>query len=211
MKKELNLSNVLISLVMLAVGIILVINSDVLISAMSWVIGAVVILISIIKIIYLFNDKILDTTSLAINIFLMIYGVVLISFPAIVGLSIRIIFGCWILFAAVKRLIFAVAISRVDKASYRTFLISSLLMILLGGLVLTGLAFDILSDFVGIFLIIYSITEIVNYIIYLINRGKYSNVFDKEEYDRDNKRIKKKEKVTKQLKEGKVIEADIEE
>ena len=175
MKKELNLANVLISLVMLAVGIILVINSDVLISAMSWVIGAVVILISIIKIIYLFNDKILDTTSLAINIFLMIYGVVLISFPAIVGLSIRIIFGCWILFAAVKRLIFAVAISRVDKASYRTFLISSLLMILLGGLVLTGLAFDILSDFVGIFLIIYSITEIVNYIIYLINRGKYSN------------------------------------
>ena len=206
MKKELNLSNVLISLIMLTVGVILVINSDVLINAMSWVIGAVVILISIIKIIYLFNDKILDTTALVINIFLMIYGVVLISFPPIVGLSIRIIFGCWILFAAVKRLILAVTLSRVDRVSYRMYLISSLLMILLGGLVLTGLAFDFISGFVGIFLIIYSITEIVNYIFYLVNRKKYSNIFDKE-----NKRIKKKENVTKKLKEGKVIEADIEE
>lgn len=211
MKKELNLSNVLISLIMLTVGVILVINSDVLINAMSWVIGAVVILISIIKIIYLFNDKILDTTALAINIFLMIYGVVLISFPPIVGLSIRIIFGCWILFAAVKRLILAVTLSRVDRVSYRMYLISSLLMILLGGLVLTGLAFDFISGFVGIFLIIYSITEIVNYIFYLVNRKKYSNVFDKEEYDKENKRVKKKETVTKKLKEGKVIEADIEE
>ena len=178
MKKELNLSNVLISLIMLTVGVILVINSDVLINAMSWVIGAVVILI---------------------------------SFPPIVGLSIRIIFGCWILFAAVKRLILAVTLSRVDRVSYRMYLISSLLMILLGGLVLTGLAFDFISGFVGIFLIIYSITEIVNYIFYLVNRKKYSNVFDKEEYDKENKRVKKKETVTKKLKEGKVIEADIEE
>ena len=72
-------------------------------------------------------------------------------------------------------------------------------------------AFDFISGFVGIFLIIYSITEIVNYIFYLVNRKKYSNIFDKEEYDKENKRVKKKENVTKKLKEGKVIEADIEE
>ena len=200
MKKELNLSNVLISLIMLAVGIVLVINSQALISAMSWIIGAVIILISIIKIIYLFNDKILDTTALALNIFFMIYG-----------LSIRIVFGCWILFAAVKRLILAIAFARFDRKSYRTFLISGIVMLILGGLVMTGLAIEIISDFVGIFLIIYSIIEIVDYIFYLINKRKYSNIFDKEEYDNENKRIKKKENVTKKLKEGKVIEADIEE
>jgi len=211
MKKELNLSNVLISLIMLAVGIVLVINSQALISAMSWIIGAVIILISIIKIIYLFNDKILDTTALALNIFFMIYGVVLISFPSIVDLSIRIVFGCWILFAAVKRLILAIAFARFDRKSYRTFLISGIVMLILGGLVMTGLAIEIISDFVGIFLIIYSIIEIVDYIFYLINKRKYSNIFDKEEYDNENKRIKKKENVTKKLKEGKVIEADIEE
>ena len=211
MKKELNLSNVLISLIMLAVGIVLVINSQALISAMSWIIGAVIILISIIKIIYLFNDKILDTTALALNIFFMIYGVVLISFPSIVDLSIRIVFGCWILFAAVKRLILSIAFARFDRKSYRTFLISGIVMLILGGLVMTGLAIEIISDFVGIFLIIYSIIEIVDYIFYLINKRKYSNIFDKEEYDNENKRIKKKENEIKKLKEGKVIEADIEE
>lgn len=206
MKKELNLANVLISLIMLAVGVILVINSEAMINMMSWFIGIVIILISIIRIIYLFNDKILNTTMLAVNILLMIFGVVLISFPSIVDIAIKVVFGSWILFAGVKRLILAIAVSRVDKQSYKTFLISALIMLALGVLVLINL-----YNLVGIFLIIYSLTEIVNYIYYLINRNKYGNLFDKEEYDNENKRVKKKQLITKEIKNKKAIEADIEE
>ena len=204
MKKELNLANVLISLIMLTVGVILVINSETMINMMSWFIGIVIILISIIRIIYLFNDKILNTTLLALNILLMIFGVVLISFPSIVDIAIKVVFGSWILFAGVKRLILAIAVSRIDRQSYKTFLISALLMLALGVLVLINL-----YNLVGIFLIIYSLTEIVNYIYYLINRNKYGNLFDKEEYD--NKRVKKKQLITKEIKDKKAIEADIEE
>ncbi len=206
MKKELNLANVLISLIMLAVGVILVINSEAMINMMSWFIGIVIILISIIRIIYLFNDKILNTTMLAVNILLMIFGVVLISFPSIVDIAIKVVFGSWILFAGVKRLILAIAVSRVDKQSYKTFLISALIMLALGVLVLINL-----YNLVGVFLIIYSLTEIVNYIYFLINRNKYGNLFDKEEYDNENKRVKKKQLITKEIKDKKAIEADIEE
>ena len=206
MKKELNLSNVLISLIMLTVGVILVINSDAMINMMSWIIGVVVILISIIKIIYLFNDKILDTTMLALNILLMIFGVVLISFPSIVDIAIKVVFGSWILFAGVKRLILAIAISRVDKKSYRTFLISALVIISLGVLVLINF-----YDLLGVFLIGYSIMEIVDYIYYLINKNKYGNLFDKNEYDKENKRVQKKKLITKEIKDKKAIEANIEE
>ena len=206
MKKELNLANVLISLIMLAVGVILVINSEAMINMMSWFIGIVIILISIIRIIYLFNDKILNTTMLAVNILLMIFGVVLISFPSIVDIAIKVVFGSWILFAGVKRLILAIAVSRIDRQSYKTFLISALLMLALGVLVLINL-----YNLVGVFLIIYSLTEIVNYIYFLINRNKYGNLFDKEEYDNENKRVKKKQLITKEIKDKKAIEADIEE
>ena len=206
MKKELNLANVLISLIMLAVGVILVINSEAMINMMSWFIGIVIILISIIRIIYLFNDKILNTTMLAVNILLMIFGVVLISFPSIVDIAIKVVFGSWILFAGVKRLILAIAVSRIDKQSYKTFLISALIMLALGVLVLINL-----YNLVGVFLIIYSLTEIVNYIYFLINRNKYGNLFDKEEYDNENKRVKKKQLITKEIKDKKAIEADIEE
>ena len=206
MKKELNLSNVLISLIMLTVGVILVINSESIINMMSWFIGIVIILISIIKIIYLYNDKILDTTALAFNILLMIFGVVLISFPSIVDIAIKVVFGSWILFAGVKRLILAIAVSRIDRNSYKTFLISSLIMIALGVLVLINF-----YNLLGIFLIIYSVMEIGNYIYYIIKRKKYGNLFDKEEYDQEQKRVKKKSKVTKEMKNKKAIEADIEE
>lgn len=206
MKKELNLSNVLISLIMLTVGIILVINSESIINMMSWFIGIVIILISIIKIIYLFNDKILDTTALAFNILLMIFGVVLISFPSIVDIAIKVVFGSWILFAGVKRLILAITLSSIDRNSYKTFLISSLIMIALGVLILINF-----YNLIGIFLIIYSVMEIGNYIYYMIKRKKYGNLFDKEEYDQEQKRVKKKSKVTKEMKNKKAIEADIEE
>lgn len=206
MKKELNLSNVLISLIMLTVGIILVINSESIINMMSWFIGIVIILISIIKIIYLFNDKILDTTALALNILLMIFGVVLISFPSIVDIAIKVVFGSWILFAGIKRLILAIAVSHVDRNSYKTFLISSIIMIALGVLVLINF-----YNLLGIFLIVYSIMEIGNYIYYMIKRKKFGNLFDKAEYDQNEKRVKKKSKVTKEMKNKKAIEADIEE
>ena len=206
MKKELNLANVLISLIMLAVGVILVINSEAMINMMSWFIGIVIILISIIKIIYFFNDKILNTTMLAINILLMIFGVVLISFPSIVDIAIKVVFGSWILFAGVKRLILAVAVSRIDRQSYKTFLISALVMIALGVLVLINF-----YNLVGIFLIAYSATEIVNYIYFLINKNKYGNLFDKEEYDNEEKRVKKKKLIPEKIKDKKAIDADIEE
>ena len=134
----------------------------------------------------------------------MIFGVVLISFPSIVDIAIKVVFGSWILFAGVKRLILAIAVSRVDKQSYKTFLISALIMLALGVLVLINL-----YNLVGIFLIIYSLTEIVNYIYYLINKNKYGNLFDKEEYDNDNKRVKKKQLITKEIKNKKAIDADI--
>lgn len=206
MKKELNLSNVLISLIMLAVGVVLVINSESLINMMSWIIGVVIILISIIKIIYLFNDKILDTTMLALNILLMIFGVVLISFPSIVDVAIKVVFGSWILFAGVKRLILAISLNKIDKVSYKTFLISALIMIILGVLILINF-----YNLVGVFLIAYSIMEIIDYIYFLINRNKYGDLFDKEEYDKENKRVQKKKQITKEIKDKKAIDADIEE
>ena len=79
-------------------------------------------------------------------------------------------------------------------------------MIILGVVVLINF-----YDLVGIFLIVYSVMEIWNYIFYLVNRKKYSGLYDKEEYDREDKQVKKKSKVTKEMKNRKAIEADIEE
>lgn len=206
MKKDINLSNLLVSLIMLVVGVILVINSAAIISMMSWIIGVVIILMSVIKVIGLFNDKILDTTALAINILLMVFGVLLISFPEIVDITIKVVFGTWILFAGVKRLIMAIAISRIDQKSYKTFLVSAIIMIILGSLVFINL-----YNLVGFFLIAYAVMDVINYIYFKVKKNNFSTIFDKEEYDKEEKRVSKKTKVTKEMKSKKAIEADIEE
>ena len=66
-------------------------------------------------------------------------------------------------------------------------------------------------NLVGIFLIAYSATEIVNYIYFLINKNKYGNLFNKEEYDNEDKRVKKKKLIPEKIKDKKAIDADIEE
>lgn len=206
MKKDINLSNLLISIIMLVVGVILLINSESIINMMSWIIGIVIILISIIKVIGLFNDKRIDTTALSVNILLMVFGVLLISFPSIVDVTIKVVFGIWILLAGIKRLIMAIAISRVDNNSYKTFMVSALIMLVLGALVLINF-----YNLLGLFLIIYAVMEIVNYIYFKVKKNQFSTIFNKEEYDRDIKRTPKKTKVTKEMKNKKAIEADIEQ
>ena len=206
MKKDINLSNLLISIIMLVVGVILLINSESIINMMSWIIGIVILLISIIKVIGLFNDKRIDTTALSVNILLMIFGVLLISFPSIVDVTIKVVFGIWILLAGIKRLIMAIAISRVDNNSYKTFMVSALIMLVLGALVLINF-----YNLLGLFLIIYAVMEIVNYIYFKVKKNQFSTIFNKEEYDRDIKRTPKKTKVTKEMKNKKAIEADIEQ
>ena len=80
-------------------------------------------------------------------------------------------------------------------------------MFLSGVMIITGL----FSQVLGVFIIIYALSEIVDYIYFLINRNKYGDLFDKEEYDKENKRVQKKKQITKEIKDKKAIDADIEE
>jgi len=76
------------------------------------------------------------------------------------------------------------------------YLITSILMIIIGFCLLFGLV----DKIIGVFIIGYSITEIVNYIFYKVNF--------KEEETINNKKSKSK---IKNLKESKVVDAIVEE
>lgn len=201
MKKEINIYNLISSLFILIIGIVLVAKPSIFVDVVSLVIGSLLILAGIIKSILSLKNNELDSHSMYLGIIIIILGILVISFPGVIKLLIKIIFGSWILIAGIQRLIMALAIKGVDDKGSNTFLVSSLLMIVIGIFVLINF-----YNLIGIFLIIYAVMEIINYIYYSVRNKDYSKVFKKEVV-----KPKKNKRISKAIKEKKAIEAEIEE
>lgn len=201
MKREnkITINNLIYALLFLLLGILLLTRFDLLAIA-SKLIGGVLIVIGIVKlIIYIYmKGKVgnYNLSELVMGLLIIGCGVLLLSYSSALSFAIRTIVGLWILFAGINRIILAISIRIVSKIGFRVYLITSSLMIIIGFCLLTGLV----DKIIGIFIISYSITEIVNYIFYKVNF--------KEEIPVKNNKTKSK---VKNLKESKVVDAVIEE
>ena len=205
MKKEnkITVNNLLYALLFFVFGMILITSTDDLISIASKIIGIVLMLVGVIKtIIYIYMKGKLGNyklTELIIGLLIIGCGVVMFSYATALSFAIRTIIGLWVLFAGVNRIILAISIRSVDKTGFKVYLITSLIMILIGICLISGL-FD---KVIGLFIIGYSITEITNY-IYFKTKNK--------DYTKKNPTKKEKtKKKYKRLKEPKVVDAIIEE
>jgi len=205
MKKEnkITINNLIYALLFFVFGIILLTSTDDLISIASKVIGIILIIVGIIKsIIYIYMKGKLGTYKLSELIFGLLIiscGSLLLLYSNALSFAIRTIIGLWILFAGINRIILAISIKLIDRVGFRVYLITSILMVIMGICLLTGLV----DKVIGLFIIGYSITEIINYIYFKTNNKDF-------ESKENNVKNKSKSKL-KRLKEPKVVDAIIEE
>lgn len=203
MKKEnkITLNNLMYALLFFVFGVILLTSTDSLISIASKVIGIALGIVGLIKtIVYIYMKGKLGTYSLSelvLGLLIMCCGAMLIAYSGALSFAIRIIIGLWVLFAGINRIILAISVKSIDATGFKVYLITSILMIIIGICLISGL-FD---KIIGLFIIGYSITEIVNY-IYFKSKNKYG------ESPKNKSSVKEK---VKRIKEPKVVEAIIEE
>lgn len=192
---EISSKNLVWSLLFLMFGIILLTNDSDLLSIASNVLGIILIVIGFIKgIIYVYmKGKLGDYSNLELTISLLLigFGTVLVVFSSALSLTIRLIFGLWCMFAAVNRIVFAINIKKIDKIGFFTYILTALIMMIIGVLIISNLFGNVL----GLLIIIYSIVELIDYIYYSVNKNK-------KNYPKSTKGVKK---------DGKVVEAIIEE
>ncbi len=204
MNKEsrITVNNLIYALLFLVFGIILLTSTEDLITIVSKVIGGVLIVIGIIKaIIYIYMKGKLGEYSLSklvVALLFICFGVLLIFLSGTLSFAIRTVIGIWVLFSGINRVIFAISMCTIDKKSFLVYLITSLLMIALGIVIITG----VFDQLIGLLIIIYSVIEIVNYIYFKVKNKDFEEIIDKPA---------KKEKKLKRLKKGKVVDAIVEE
>ena len=204
MNKEsrITVNNLIYALLFLVFGIILLTSTEDLITIISKVIGGVLIVIGIIKaIIYIYMKGKLGEYSLSkliVSLSFISFGMLLIFLSGTLSFAIRTVIGIWVVFSGIKRVIFAISMCAIDKKSFLVYLITSLLMITLGIVIITG----VFDKLIGLLIIVYSVIEIVNYIYFKVKNKDFEEIIEKPV---------KKEKKLKRLKKGKVMDAIIEE
>lgn len=196
-KEPINLSSLLISIVILIIGVFLCFNGgDVVFKIIGYMISGLLLLFGIIKIIAYAISKRKNAnefSDLMSGVFLIMFGIIIAMFPKSIPITISLIVGALVLFTGINRLILGLAVRRIDEQGSLVFILVSIFMIVLGFIIITQQFFE----FFGVFLIIYSISEIFGYIYYTSQNKDYSEVLNK--------------KVTKEIKEKESKEAVIDE
>lgn len=205
MNKEssITIKNLIYALLFLFLGIVLLTSTEDLIGIISKTIGGILVAIGIIKsIIYIYmKGKLGDYSiqNLIIALLFMSAGILLILCSSALSFAIRTIIGLWTLFAGINRIILAISVKSFDKTGFRMYLSTALIMIVIGVLLISGL-FD---QIIGILIIIYAVTEIVDYIYYKAKDKDYKPV-EKEKKSKVNSKVKK-------IKNKKVMDAIVED
>ena len=167
-KKKIDLSkySLLISILFLIFGAVLATNPGDIVNFISYIIGGVIILIGVIKILLFVYAKkkydIVKFQDIISGIILCILGIIACIWGSAVTTLIRIIVGAWILYCGISNLIVSIKFEHKFNIT-SPLLILSLVMITIGiaTIMITYIEFRIL----GIMILLYSITDIVSYIL----------------------------------------------
>lgn len=161
-----NKNSIFSSILFLLFGIILFTNPGGIVKFISYITGTILIIIGITNI--LSYKKILkklnveESGKLISGIILIILGLIVIVFSSFIETTIRLVFGAWIIYSGIMKLIDSLNIKD-DKITFYVNLGVSILMIIVGFYVaLTGLAYKM----IGLFIMIYSILDIVSFVSY---------------------------------------------
>ena len=203
-ENKITINNLIYALLFLVFGIIVLTSTDDLITMASKVIGALLILIGIVKsIVYIYMKGKLGDYSLQeliIGLFIICCGVVLIISSGAFSFVIRVIIGMWILFVGIDRMIYAISLYSYDKKEFAVFLLTSIIMLVLGVLIISA----VFDKIIGVLIIIYSVAEIIDYIYYKVKNKKVTEeIVPVNNVTKKTKRIKGKKTVDAKFEEDK--------
>ncbi len=196
--EPINTSSLVMSVIVLILGIVLCFGGmNVILDLSGYVVGGILVLAGIIRFITGLVSSRRDNTSGLGSIIssIIIVGVgIFVAFRSdVIVLTLSLMIGAFLIFMSIQRLILGIAVRKVDKTGSTIFLVEAIVVMLVGVVILT----QKFSQMLGLFLIIYAISELVSYIYYTTQHKDYSSVLNK--------------KVTKEMKESEAKDAIIEE
>lgn len=159
--------NLITSILFLIVGILLFSNPGGVVKFITYIVGILFIIIGIGKLIsyYRMNKKmnINNNSDLVLGVVFIILGVIIIFCSSAIEFVIRLVMGGWILYSGITKLIYSFSLKEMKVDTWLYVLIVSIIMIIFGLYIIVKS--NLVFSTIGLFLIIYSIIEIIQFII----------------------------------------------
>ena len=154
------------SIIFFILGAVIFTKPEIIILFISYVIGGIIIIIGLFKCIKNYldikKDNTISSREMVMGIILTIIGLVFILIADVIEALVRLIIGGWILFTGINRLISSLQLPKKNN-QFIFRLILSFLIICIG--LYTILESNLAFKTIGIVLMIYSIIEIIGYIL----------------------------------------------
>lgn len=163
MNKIFNVS-IVASVVIMVLGIFLFVQPDLIINMISIILGLIILIPGITSLVDYFKNK--NQTSLITGVVTMIIGFILIINTKLVASILPFILGIYFIINGINRLMYSIELKK-QNVNNATSLFISLLIIICGILFMInpfGGAL-VITKVMGIFMILYSVLDIVNFII----------------------------------------------
>ncbi|MCM1371128.1 MAG: DUF308 domain-containing protein [Clostridium sp.] len=154
------------SVLFLLIGIILFTNPNGIISFISYILGAIVVVIGIVKIVKSAKNQTDPShdSMLTLGIICIVVGIIIMFCSSTIELVLRIFMGAWILLAGVTRLVSALNLKKITPSNtWIGLLIISILLIIIGLYVI--IKSNLVFSSIGLILIIFSTISIIGYFI----------------------------------------------
>ncbi len=163
------------AILFLILGIILIPNPDSIIKFVAYILGGIFVILGGAKIFTFVKHREENPnnyTTLGLGIALIVLGIITMFCSGVIALMIRVIMGGWLLYSGIIKLILSFKLKSMNLATWYIPLIGSILMIICG--LYTVIVENIIIKGGGFVLVIYSIIEIVQYII--VPKDKNPNI-----------------------------------
>ena len=166
-----DISSLISGIIFFIMGSVIFANPNNLVKYIAYVVGGLLLVISLIKIgVYNYKkgkEQDPSIKDLGIGLLAFVLGITLVIFSSTVEALIRIIMGAWILFNGITLLINSIKGLKNKSNSSKTLIVLSGFMIICGiyMILVSNLAFKT----IGLCIILYSIVEIIGYIYYTQN------------------------------------------
>lgn len=170
--KKMGWTSVLTSVVFAILGLIIYFNPNTTFSIITYVIGAIFILIGIPRVVSYFKAKgamDVDNFELLFGIIAILLGIVVIVCSSFIQAILRISIGAWILYSGAIRLGGAFKLRGINVSEYVwvTVLLLAIIMLIFG-IYIIAVPGSVIS-IIGILMVIYSIMDIIEEFIFMKN------------------------------------------
>ncbi len=174
--KKTGWNSLIMSVIFAILGMVLIKEPEGTVKVVSYILGAMFIIIGIYKVIsYLANKGkySLYNYDIAYGIIAIILGIVTIAYSSQIGTLFRILIGLWIIYISIIRMNLSFKFKVINSNVWLYSFIIAIAMLVCGMYTIFNSNTIIVT--IGVVILVYSVLDIIENIIFLINVKKYYN------------------------------------